>query len=69
MADRYSALKQDEKNQIKRRAIEAGVVEPASQLALQNALIVAKILRAEFPLEWWVILLVFPWRACLTIYI
>ncbi|DAA79692.1 TPA_exp: Uncharacterized protein A8136_0465 [Trichophyton benhamiae CBS 112371] len=56
--DRYwrktanNALKQDEKNQIKRRAIEAGVVEPASQLALQNALIVAKILRAEFPLEW-----------------
>ncbi|KAG5203908.1 KapH [Trichophyton interdigitale] len=56
--DRYwrktanNALKQDEKNQIKRRAIEAGVIEPASQLALQNALIVAKILRAEFPLEW-----------------
>lgn len=52
IGNRYSAIKQDEKNQIKRRAIEAGVVEPASQLALQNALIVAKILRAEFPLEW-----------------
>lgn len=69
MGNRCSALKQDEKNQIKRRAIEAGVVEPASQLALQNALIVAKILRAEFPLEWWVILFSIPWRACLTIYI
>ncbi|KAM5447134.1 hypothetical protein McanMca71_003770 [Microsporum canis] len=51
-ADPCSAIKAEEKNRIKRRAIEAGVVEPAPQLALQNALIVAKILRAEFPLEW-----------------
>ncbi|KAK2875967.1 hypothetical protein FQN49_001488 [Arthroderma sp. PD_2] len=56
--DRYwrkgadNGIKAEEKDRIKRRALEAGVAEPAPQLALQNALIISKILRAEFPLEW-----------------
>ncbi|EEP76953.1 conserved hypothetical protein [Uncinocarpus reesii 1704] len=56
--DRYwrktspNALKPDVKQQIKNRALEAGVVEPVPQLALHNALMVAKILRLEFPTEW-----------------
>ncbi|WEW58891.1 hypothetical protein PRK78_004359 [Emydomyces testavorans] len=47
-----NALKSEVKQQIKNRALEAGVVEPAPHLALHNALMVAKILRYEFPSEW-----------------
>jgi hypothetical protein len=47
-----SAILKDEKEQIKTRALKAGVEEPARQLALQNALMVAKILRFEFPHDW-----------------
>ncbi|KAJ5444209.1 uncharacterized protein N7458_008081 [Penicillium daleae] len=56
--DRYwrktatNAISKDEKAQIKTRALEAGVEEPARPLALQNALMVAKILRYEFPHDW-----------------
>ncbi|EPS27855.1 hypothetical protein PDE_02799 [Penicillium oxalicum 114-2] len=46
------AISKDEKAQIKSRALEAGVEEPARPLALQNALMVAKILRFEFPHDW-----------------
>lgn len=35
------------------RALEAGIFEPERQLALQNALMVAKILRYEFPHDWY----------------
>ena len=47
-----SAISKDEKAQIKTRALEAGIEEPARPLALQNALMVAKILRYEFPHDW-----------------
>ncbi|KAJ5678871.1 hypothetical protein N7462_007115 [Penicillium macrosclerotiorum] len=56
--DRYwrktatNAIAKEEKIQIKTRALEAGVEEPARQLALQNALMIAKILRYEFPHDW-----------------
>jgi hypothetical protein len=41
-----------EKEQIRSRSIEAGVREPVSALALQNALMLAKIVRYEFPHDW-----------------
>lgn len=47
-----SAIKKDEKDQIKTRALEAGVVEPVHLLALQNALMIAKIMRYEYPQDW-----------------
>lgn len=47
-----SAISKEEKTQIKTRALEAGIEEPARPLALQNALMVAKILRYEFPHDW-----------------
>ncbi|PWY95481.1 importin 11 [Aspergillus sclerotioniger CBS 115572] len=47
-----NAIKKEEKEQIKTRALQAGVVEPAPLLALHNALMIAKIMRYEFPQEW-----------------
>nr|KMM70088.1 KapH [Coccidioides posadasii RMSCC 3488] len=47
-----NALKPDVKQRIKSRALDAGLVEPAPLLALHNALMIAKILRYEFPTEW-----------------
>lgn len=48
-----SAISKEEKGHIKARALEAGILEPDRQLALQNALMVAKILRYEFPHDWY----------------
>lgn len=47
-----SAIKKEEKDHIKTRALQAGVVEPAPLLALHNSLMIAKIMRYEFPAEW-----------------
>ncbi|KAL3447952.1 armadillo-type protein [Aspergillus insuetus] len=47
-----NAIKKPEKDYIKTRALQAGVVEPAPQLAIQNALALAKIMRYEYPVEW-----------------
>jgi hypothetical protein len=53
LADDFkSAIKKPEKDYIKTRALQAGVVEPAPQLATQNALALAKIMRYEYPVEW-----------------
>ncbi|KAL1846113.1 hypothetical protein Plec18167_003396 [Paecilomyces lecythidis] len=46
------ALKKEEKEKLKTRALEAGIVEPAPLLALHNALTIAKIVRHEFPQDW-----------------
>ncbi|KAI5283870.1 hypothetical protein KEM54_001774, partial [Ascosphaera aggregata] len=46
------SLPPDLKQMIKTRAVEAGALEPDSRLALQNALLVAKIVRNEFPADW-----------------
>ncbi|KAI1609016.1 armadillo-type protein [Exophiala viscosa] len=46
------AIGKDEKQQIRTKSIEAGVREPVSALALQNALMLAKIVRYEFPHDW-----------------
>ncbi|ODH45246.1 hypothetical protein ACO22_00242 [Paracoccidioides brasiliensis] len=47
-----NAIKAEEKQQIRSRALEAGAVEPDTKLALHNALMLAKIVRLEFPSEW-----------------
>ncbi|KGQ01234.1 hypothetical protein PAAG_12092 [Paracoccidioides lutzii Pb01] len=47
-----NAIKAGEKLQIRSRALEAGAVEPDTKLALHNALMLAKIVRLEFPSEW-----------------
>ncbi|KAF7589321.1 hypothetical protein BBP40_004474 [Aspergillus hancockii] len=47
-----NAIKKEEKEQIKTRALQAGVVEPAPLLALHNALMISKIMRHEFPQDW-----------------
>ncbi len=47
-----SAIKKEEKEQIKIRALQAGVVEPAPLLALHNAFVLAKIMRFEYPQDW-----------------
>ncbi|KAE8152145.1 armadillo-type protein [Aspergillus avenaceus] len=47
-----NAIKKEEKEQIKCRALQAGVVEPAPLLALHNALMISKIMRYEFPQDW-----------------
>jgi Importin-beta N-terminal domain len=41
-----------EKDGIKKNAIDVGVQEPIPSLALQNALMLAKIVRHEFPNDW-----------------
>ena len=47
-----SAIKKEEKNLIRSRCLESGLIEPDHRLALQNALVVAKIARFEFPHDW-----------------
>ncbi|KAL8800375.1 MAG: hypothetical protein Q9182_005230 [Xanthomendoza sp. 2 TL-2023] len=47
-----NAVTKDEKSLIRSRAIESGTNEPDSRLALQNALMIAKIIRHEFPDAW-----------------
>ncbi|OJJ47682.1 hypothetical protein ASPZODRAFT_63665 [Penicilliopsis zonata CBS 506.65] len=47
-----NAIKKEEKERIKIRALEAGIVEPAPLLALHNSLMIAKIMRYEFPQDW-----------------
>ena len=52
MTDEASAIKKEEKEQIKTRALASGVVEPTLVLARQNALMIAKMMRYEFPHDW-----------------
>ncbi|PGH17942.1 hypothetical protein AJ79_00841 [Helicocarpus griseus UAMH5409] len=47
-----NAIKPEERVRIRSRALEAGAVEPDVKLALHNALMIAKIVRLEFPAEW-----------------
>ena len=48
-----NAIKNDEKTVIRSRCLEAGINEPDYRLALQNALVVAKIVRFDYPNEWY----------------
>lgn len=47
-----NAIVPEEKQKIKTRALDAGIIEPSRPLALQNALMIAKIMRYEFPQDW-----------------
>lgn len=47
-----NSIKKDEKLLIRSRCLDAGLNEPDSRLVLQNALIIAKIVRFEYPLDW-----------------
>ncbi|KAJ5774329.1 Armadillo-like helical [Penicillium paradoxum] len=47
-----NAIKSEEKQHIKTRALDAGIIEPAPLLALHNSLMIAKIMRYEFPQDW-----------------
>jgi hypothetical protein len=47
-----NAINKEEKEQIRSRAIPAGLNEPDPRLALQNAVVIAKITRFEFPHDW-----------------
>ncbi|CAG8878417.1 unnamed protein product [Penicillium nalgiovense] len=47
-----NAIKPEEKEHIKTRALAAGIAEPAPLLALHNSLMIAKIMRFEFPHDW-----------------
>lgn len=49
-----NSIKKDEKVHIRSRCLDAGINEPDQRLVLQNALIIAKIIRFEYPLDWWV---------------
>jgi hypothetical protein len=46
------AINKDEKLRLKSRAIELGMREPLPALALQNALMIGKIARYEYPHDW-----------------
>ena len=56
--DRYwrktaqNAISKEEKTHIRSRCLESGVNESNHQLALQNAILTAKIVRYEFPHDW-----------------
>ncbi|KAL8935914.1 MAG: hypothetical protein Q9216_005196 [Gyalolechia sp. 2 TL-2023] len=47
-----NAISKEEKDQICARSIESGTKEPDPLLALQNALMIAKIVRYEYALDW-----------------
>ena len=47
-----NAISKEEKSLIRSRCISAGIQEPDQRLALQNALVVAKIVRYDYPHDW-----------------
>ena len=48
----HSAISKPEKKHIRSRLLSSSIDEPQAQLAIQNAVIIAKIARTEYPLEW-----------------
>lgn len=51
-----SVISKDEKNLIRSRLLESGINEADKRLALQNALVIAKVVRFEYPHDWYAIL-------------
>lgn len=49
-----NAVNKDDKAQIRANLLQSAVNEADARLALQNALVVAKIVRFEFPGDWYV---------------
>jgi len=47
-----NAIKAEEKHLIRSRCLQSGVHEPDNRLALQISILVAKIVRYEFPQDW-----------------
>lgn len=47
-----NAISKEEKNLIRSRSIESGVNEPDHRLALQLSVVIAKIIRHEYPQDW-----------------
>ena len=47
-----NAIKPVEKGDIRTRLLEGGLQEADGRLALQNALLVAKVVRIDYPIEW-----------------
>lgn len=47
-----STIKQDEKLAIRGRLIKSAVDETVNELLVQNALLISKIVRLEFPTDW-----------------
>lgn len=47
-----NAITKEEKALIRSRCLDSGIQEPDHRLALQNALVIAKITRFEFPHDW-----------------
>lgn len=45
-------MHKDDKDAIRARLLESGLSEPDDRLALQNALVIAKIARFEYPTDW-----------------
>jgi hypothetical protein len=48
-------VNKDDKAQIRVQLLESAVNEADQRLALQNALVVAKIVRFEYPVDWYII--------------
>lgn len=48
-----SVVNKSDKAVIRSRLLEAGVNEADQRIALQNALVIAKIVRLEFPHDWY----------------
>lgn len=47
-----NAITKEEKAEIRSHLIEGGIEEANNQLALQNALVVSKVVRIDYPLDW-----------------
>ena len=48
-----SAISREEKDHIRARLLDSGMSEANNRLALQNAVVCARIVRAEFPHDWY----------------
>ncbi|CAG8952857.1 hypothetical protein HYFRA_00007571 [Hymenoscyphus fraxineus] len=47
-----NAITKEEKEELRKHLIEGGIDESNTSLALQNALVVAKVVRIDYPLDW-----------------
>jgi len=49
----YSAVSPEDKAVIRSRLLESGIEEYDHRLALQNAIVIAKVSRFEYPQDWY----------------
>lgn len=50
-----SAISKAEKAEIRARLLDSGLDESNARLAIHNALVIAKIIRIEYPLDWFAV--------------